>query len=156
MILMLKVGVDIWCCLLVLECQFIFWHLPLTTIHRSLLLSHLYFHCFVTWIFVSNPYRHYILTCSAWFYRPRHIEALCWRFVWIRSDYDSSACFYLLVQYQICSWCVYFNVTIPKNTRFTLDTSFWKTVGVYVFYFYSHYDLYLDFGVDTWYMFCLC
>ena len=47
-------------------------------------------------------------------------------FVWIRSDSGSSAWCYRPRQYQICSWCVYFNVTMPKNTRFTLDASYWN------------------------------
>ena len=57
-------------------------------------------------------------------------------FVWMRSDSDSSAWFYRPRHDQICSWFVYFNVTIPKKARFTLDASFWKTVWVHVILFW--------------------
>ena len=57
--------------------------------------------------------------------------------VWIRSDSGSSPWFYRPHQYQICSWFAYFNITIPKNTRFTLDTSIWNMVWVYVLYHIS-------------------
>ena len=57
-------------------------------------------------------------------------------FVWMRSDSDSSEWFYRPRHDQICSWFVYFNVTIPKKARFTLDASFWKTVWVHVILFW--------------------
>ena len=79
-----------------------------------------------------------------------------WVYTWIRSDSGLSAWFYRSRQYQMCSWFVYFNVTIPKSTRLTLDARFWNMVWVYAFYFLSHFGLYLDFGVDIWYLFCWC
>ena len=44
-------------------------------------------------------------------------------------------------QYWMCTWFVYFIVTILKNKRFTLNASFRKMVWIYVFYFHSHIDL---------------